>query len=33
MLFTLLSVVCIPIITAYALKWFFSISIRPRPYR
>lgn len=33
MLFTLLNVVCIPIITAYALKLYFSISLRAKIHR
>lgn len=29
-LFVLLNFVCLPIITAFALKLYFSISIKPR---
>ncbi len=33
MLFVLLNVVCIPIITAYTLKLYLSIVIRPKIHR
>jgi hypothetical protein len=33
MLFVLLNMLCIPIITAYSLKLYLSISIKPKIHR